>query len=108
MVLKSIAALGFAHFLPGLFLAKLFSLGRTREEQLVIAAILGGPLAALLFLAVLLSGIDAVFWVTLSLLALGALFLPSRKRLALEWPGSTLAFLGAVLAAVVVATLPAR
>jgi hypothetical protein len=102
MVLKSIAALGFAHFLPGLFLAKLFSLGRTREEQLVIAAILGGPLAALLFLAVLLSGIDAVFWVTLSLLALGALFLPSRKRLALEWPGSTLAFLGAVLAAVVV------
>jgi hypothetical protein len=100
MLLKTIAALGFAHFLPGLFLAKLLALGRTREEQFVLAAILGGPIAALLFLAVLLTGLDALFWSVLSLLALGALFFPSRKKLAREWPGATLAWLGATLGAV--------
>ncbi len=102
MLLKSLAALGFAHFLPGLFLAKLLGLGRTREERLVLAAVLGWPVAALLYLAVLLTGIDAVFWGSLSLLGLGAIVLRARTRLAYEWPRATLAFLGFVIAGVLI------
>ncbi len=102
MLLKSLAALGFAHVLPGLFLAKLLDLGRSREERLLIAAVLGGPVAALLYLAVLLTGIEALLWVPSGALSLGAIFYRPRTRLALEWPGKSLAVLGAVLAFVVV------
>jgi len=102
MLLNSIAALGFAHFLPGLFVARLLGLGRTREERLLFAAVLGGPIAALLYLAVLLTGIETLFWVPAGLLGLGALLLPARTRLRFEWPGKSLAWLGALLVLVVV------
>ncbi len=100
MLLKSLAALGFAHFLPGFFVAKLLGLGRTREERLVIAAVLGGPVAALLYLAVLLTGVDSLFWLSSSLLSLGAILLPARTRLTLEWPRATVVGLAAVIVAV--------
>jgi hypothetical protein len=102
MLLKSLAALGFAHFLPGLFFAKLLDLGRTREERLLMAAVLGWPVAAVLYLAVLLTGIDAIFWGSLALLGLGAILLPAKSRLALEWPRETLAWLGFALAAILI------
>jgi hypothetical protein len=100
MLLKSLAALGFAHLLPGLFFAKLLGLGRTREERFVMAAVLGGPVAALLYLGVLLNGVEPVFWIALSALALGALFLPAKKPLGFEWGRASLAWLAAVVAAV--------
>ena len=102
MLLKSLAALGFAHILPGLFLAKLLDLGRSREERLLIAAVLGGPIAAFLYLAVLLTGIEALFWIPAALLGLGALLLRPRTRLSFEWPLTSLAWLGAALACVLV------
>ena len=105
MLLKSLAALGFAHILPGLFIAKLLGLGRSREERLLMAAVLGGPIAALLYLAVLLTGIEAVFWAPSALLGLGALFVPERRgrtRLSFEWPRKSLAWLAAVLALVLI------
>jgi hypothetical protein len=102
MLLKSLAALGFAHILPGLFLSKLLDLGRSREERLLMAAVLGGPIAALLYLAVLLTGIEALFFVPAAFLGLGALFLRARTRLAFEWPRKSVAWLGAVVACVLV------
>ncbi len=102
MLLKSIAALGFAHFLPGLFLAGLLGLGRTREERFLFAAVLGGPIAALLYLAVLLTGMEALFWIPAALLGLGALLLRGRTPLSFGWPRKSLAGLGAVLALVLV------
>jgi hypothetical protein len=102
MLLNSIAALGFAHFLPGLFVARLLGLGRTREERLLFAAVLGGPIAALLYLAVLLTGIETLFWAPAGLLGLGALLVPARVRLRFEWPGKSLAWLGALLVLAVV------
>ena len=102
MLLKSLAALGFAHILPGFFLSKLLDLGRSREERLLMAAVLGGPMAALLYLAVLLTGIEALFWAPTGLFGLGALFLRARSRLTFEWPRKSLAWLGAVLACVLV------
>ncbi len=102
MLLKSFAALGFAHFLPGLLLAKLLDLGRSREERLLMAAVLGGPISALLYLAVLLTGIEALFWAPAALLGLGALLLRAKTRPSFEWPRKSLAGLGAVVACVLV------
>lgn len=102
MLLKSFAALGFAHLLPGLLLAKLLDLGRSREERLLMAAVLGGPISALLYLAVLLTGIEALFWIPAVLLGLGALLLRARTRLSFECPGKSAAWLGAALASVLV------
>jgi hypothetical protein len=97
MLLKSLAALGFAHFLPGLFAARLLGLGRTREERLLFAAVLGGPIAALLYLTVLLTGIETLFWVPAGLLGLGTLLLRAGTPLSFQWPSRSLAWLGAVL-----------
>jgi hypothetical protein len=102
MLLKSLAAIGFAHLLPGLFFAKLLDLGRSQEERLLMAAILGGPVAAFLYLAVLLTGIDALFWVASAALGVGAILFRARRKLAPEWPGKSLVVLGAVLALVLV------
>jgi len=102
MLLKSLAALGFAHVFPGLLLAKLLDLGRSREERLLMAAVLGGPISALLYLAVLLTGMEALFWGSAALLGLGALFLRAGTRLSFEWPWKSLAWVGAVLAFVLV------
>jgi len=102
MLLKSLAALGFAHLLPGLFVSKLLDLGRSREERFLMAAVLGGPIAALLYFAVLLTGIEALFWAPTALLGLGALVFRSRSRLSFEWPRKSVAWLGAVLACVLV------
>jgi hypothetical protein len=102
MLLKSLAALGFAQVLPGLFLAKLLGLGRSLEERLLIGIVLGGPLAALLYLAVLLSGVDSAFWIPAALLGLGGALYRPKPRLALAWPRGSRFALGAVLAAVLV------
>ena len=59
-VLASLAALVTAQFLPGLLVVKLGDLGRNLEERLVFSAILAGPLAALVYLATLLTGWSAL------------------------------------------------
>jgi hypothetical protein len=102
MLLKSLAALGFAHLLPGLFVSKLLDLGRSWEERLLMAAVVGGPVGALLYLAVLLTGIEALFWIPALLLSLGGVFYRARRRLEFEWPRKSLALLGGLLALVLV------
>lgn len=97
MLLKSVAALGFTSFLPGLLLSKALGLGRSREERLLMAAVLGGPLSALLYLGSLLTGIEAAYWVPAGLLVLGALLVPSKARLTFDWPQTSLAWLVAFL-----------
>jgi hypothetical protein len=97
MLLKSLAALGFASFLPGLLLSKALGLGRSREERILMAAVLGGPLSALLYLGSLPAGSEAVYWVPASAVALGALLLRSKSRLSFEWPRTSLALLSLLL-----------
>ncbi len=102
MLLKSLAALGFAHFLPGLFFAKLLGLGRSREERVVMAFVLGGPIAALLYLAVLLTGIEGLFWFPAALLGLGGVLVRPRPRLSFDWPHASVARLSLLLLLVLV------
>ncbi|HEY7818505.1 MAG TPA: hypothetical protein VIG29_09830, partial [Vicinamibacteria bacterium] len=99
---NGILALGLAHFLPGLLVSKLLGLGRCTEEGLVIALVLGGPIAALLYLLVLLTGMEAVFW--FSAAVCGVLLLAIRRRAGLlrGWSFPTLAWLGSLLVLVLV------
>jgi len=53
MLVRAVAALLVAHVLPGLLAVNVFSLGRSRFDRFVMAAVLGGPMAA------------AVYWVSL-------------------------------------------
>ncbi|MGH9324489.1 MAG: hypothetical protein ACRD21_01655 [Vicinamibacteria bacterium] len=102
LLLRSLIVFGFAHFLPGLLAVKLLDLGRSREERLLIAAILGGPIAALFYLASLLSGVSALYWILAAAAALFAVVLRPRSRLRFEWPRSSVVVLAGVLALVLV------
>lgn len=102
MLLKFLAALGFASFLPGLLLSKALGLGRSREERLLMAAVLGGPISALLYLGSLLTGVEAAYWIPAGLLGLAALLVRSRAPLAFGWPRTSLAALGLLLLLVLV------
>jgi hypothetical protein len=95
-------ALLFAHLLPGLLASKLLGLGRSLEERLVIALVLGGPIAALLFLLVLLTGAEAVFWIATALCAVLALLVRRKARLPRSWSLASMAWLGSVLVLVLV------
>jgi hypothetical protein len=101
MLLRSLAALAVAQFLPGLLLVKLLDLGRSREERLLLAAVLGGPVSALVYLAALLTGSSALYWALASLFALAGLLVPFRAPRALEWPRRSVLALGALLAVVI-------
>jgi hypothetical protein len=95
-------ALGLAHFLPGLLVSKLLGLGRCTEEGLVIALVLGGPITALLYLLVLLTGIEAVFWISATVCGLLALGVRPRRRLARAWSFASIGWLSSVLVLVLV------
>jgi hypothetical protein len=99
MLLASLAVLVFAHVLPGLFLVKLLDLGEGREERFLVAAVLGGPLAALLYLVSLVAGSGLVYWIPAALLALAGLLLPFPRKLAPGWPRRSTVALGLVYAA---------
>jgi hypothetical protein len=102
MLLSSIAALVVAQFLPGLLAVKLFDLGRSREESYLIAIVLSGPLSALLYVAVLLSGAPSLYWIVAGGMGVAALVLPFRSERRFLWPRSSLAFLFGLLALVLV------
>ena len=98
-VLASLAALVTAQFLPGLLIVKLGDLGRNLEERWVFSAILAGPLAALVYLATLLTGWSALYWVLLGILGGSALVLPWRTRRASGWSRRTRLVLAGFVAA---------
>ncbi len=97
LVLSSLAALFLAQFLPGLLLVKLLDVGRDREERFVIAAVLGGPIAALLYLVVLLSDWSPLYWILLVNVAVAAVVVPFRSPQPFRWPRSTTLTLMAIL-----------
>jgi hypothetical protein len=98
MLLRSLAALALAQFLPGLLLVKLLDLGRSREERFVLAAVLGGPLSALVYLAALQAEWPALYWALAAVLGLGALLVPFRAPRARDWPRRSVLTLGSILA----------
>jgi hypothetical protein len=101
MLLRSLAALALAQFLPGLLLVKLLDVGRSREERLVLAAVLGGPVSALVYLASLLTGSTALYWALAAVLGLGGLLVPFRSPRDFDWPRRSVLTLGFLLAVVI-------
>ncbi|GMR23036.1 MAG: hypothetical protein BMS9Abin37_1429 [Acidobacteriota bacterium] len=99
LVLSSLAALFLAQFLPGFLLVKLLDVGRDREERFVMAAVFGGPIAALLYLVVLLSDWSPLYWLLLVNLAVAAVVVPFRSPQSFRWPRSTMLTLMAILVA---------
>ena len=102
LVLSSLAALFLAQFLPGLLVVKLLDIGRDREERFVMAAVLAGPVAALLYVVVLLSDWPPLYWILLVNLAIAAVVVPFRTPQSFRWPRSTMLTLMAILFAVCV------
>jgi hypothetical protein len=79
LLLRAALALVSAHLLPGLLLVGLLRLGRNRLERIVLAATLGGPLAAVLYLVPLALELPALYWVLLLLLDGAALWVIARR-----------------------------
>ena len=102
LVLSSLAALFLVQFLPGLLVVKLLDIGRDREERFVMAAVLAGPVAALLYVVVLLSDWPPLYWILLVNLAIAAVVVPFRTPQSFRWPRSTMLTLMAILFAVCV------
>ena len=97
LVLSSLAALFLVQFLPGLLVVKLLDIGRDREERFVMAAVLAGPVAALIYLVVLLSDWPPLYWILLVNLAVVAVVVPFRSPQPFRWPRSTMLTLGLIL-----------
>ena len=79
--LFALAALAFAQYLPGLLVVKLLDVGRDREERYVMAAVLGGPVAALVYWIVLLADWSPLFWILLVNVAAAAVIPPATSPL---------------------------
>ena len=99
LVLTAVAALFVAQFLPGLLVVKLLDIGRDREERFVMATVLAGPIAALLYLVVLLSDWPPLYWILLVNLGVAAVVVPFRSPQSWRWPRSTRLTLGLILLA---------
>ena len=97
VVLSSLAALFLVQFLPGLLVVKLLDIGRDREERFVMAAVLAGPIAALIYLVVLLSDWPPLYWILLVNIAIAAVVVPFRSRQSFRWPRATTLTLGLIL-----------
>jgi hypothetical protein len=103
MLLKSLAALGVGQILPGLLAVKLLDLGRSLEDRLLFAGVLGGPISGALYLAILAGGLPpVVYWMVTLPVALAAILLPNRSRLALAWPRRSVAALILLVVSVLV------
>lgn len=73
-------ALVTAHFLPGLLVVEGLRLGRSPIERAVLAAVLGGPVAALIYWTALVSEWDPVYWVLIVGLDVAAIFVLYKSR----------------------------
>lgn len=83
LAIRIVAALLGAHVLPGALLVKGFGVGRGALEKWIMAAVMGGPLGALMYLLALLADSDPLYWAVLGLvdaLALTALLRGRSKR----------------------------
>ena len=97
-ILSSFAAVLVAQFLPGLLFVTLARLGRDRFERLVIAFVLGGPVAAAIYLVALWIGSDTAYWILLAAVGLPAIALGLRRKERLQRvPGRELALLIAMI-----------
>jgi hypothetical protein len=89
LVFSALAALFVAQFLPGLLLVKLLDIGRDREERFVLAAVLAGPIAALVYLIVLLSDWPPLYWILIVNAGLAAIIVPFRSPQPYRWAAAT-------------------
>ena len=105
MLLMSVVALTSAHLLPGLLVVKVAGVGRSSEERLLLAAVVGGPLAAGVYLASLLTGSSEIYWGLTAALAAAGLLSPWRKPAPDVWPRRSKLVLLAVLAGLLVSYL---
>jgi len=104
LLLRAALALLTAHYLPGLLLVRLLGLGRNRLDRAVMAATLGGPLAAGLYLLPLVLDRPTLYWILLGLVDAAALVLLARRplRSSPALPSSDLRALFLILAVVLV------
>jgi len=102
LILLSVGALVSAQLLPGLLLVKLLDIGRDREEVLVFAAVLGGPVAALIYWLTLLADWAPLYWLLVANASAAALIVPFRTKRAFAWSAKTKLALIALVALVCV------
>lgn len=105
LALTSLAALVLAQFLPGLLVVKLLDIGRDREERFVMAAVLAGPIAALVYLLALLANWSPLYWILIANLGLAAVVVPFRSPQPHRWSPKTMLVLVAIGLAIFVSYL---
>jgi FkbM family methyltransferase len=96
LLARSALALALAHVLPGILLAGILGLDGGPLKRWTFAAVLGGPLAAAIYLASLVSGSPLLYWVTLGVVDLAAvgLFVRDRRLYRPDARGGTKVFVG--------------
>jgi hypothetical protein len=80
LLAQAAVALITGHLLPGLLLARGLRLGRTTVERSILAAILGGPVAAVVYLISLLLESSSLYWLLLAGLNIASIFFLLRGR----------------------------
>lgn len=82
LLIRIVAALLAAQVLPGALLVRWFGVGRDAVERWVLSAVMGGPLAALIYLVSLEVDSEALYWALLGLVDSLALVALVRGRAA--------------------------
>jgi hypothetical protein len=84
LLLGAALALSVAHLLPGALVVGSMGLGRSALERFVMAAVLGGPLAAGIYLVALVLPIPGIYWIVLGIVDVAAVAVgmhrPPRAR----------------------------
>jgi FkbM family methyltransferase len=96
LLARSALALALAHVLPGILLLGILGLDGGPLKRWTFAAVLGGPLAAVIYLASLVSNSHLLYWVTLGVVDLAAVrfFVRDRRLYRPDSRGGSRVFVG--------------